>query len=280
MIFPQNLHTHTVYGDGKHTPEEMAAGAFQAGCASLGFSEHSPMPGQADTDGWSMKEGEVPAFRQEVLRLRDAWAGRLDVLLGLELDVDSALPEEPYDYLIGSVHGVWAQGAYLSVDAGPAFFDQAVEAYFGGDCFALVKAYYRRAAETAVKTGCQIIGHFDLPTKFNEGGCRFNEEDPRYRAAALEALDALLAHDVIFEINTGAMSRGWRTAPYPAPALLRAIRQRNGRVCITSDSHHAGTIVHAFPQAAEAALACGFREAWVLAGTGWKPVPLEDYLPK
>ena len=37
-MFPQNLHTHTVFGDGRHTPEDMALGAIRAGLRSLGFS--------------------------------------------------------------------------------------------------------------------------------------------------------------------------------------------------------------------------------------------------
>ena len=50
----QNLHTHTVFGDGKNTPEEMVLGALSSRCASLGFSEHSPLPPAADPDGWTI----------------------------------------------------------------------------------------------------------------------------------------------------------------------------------------------------------------------------------
>lgn len=277
MKFPQNLHTHTSFSDGKHTPEEMALGAVRGGCASLGFSDHSPMPPAADPDGWSMKPEKLPACRAEVLRLREAYAGELEIFLGLEQDVDSPPPEGTWDYLIGSVHGVWAGGCYLPVDESADVFDRAVREHFGGDCLSFAQAYYRREAEAAVQTGCNIVGHFDLITKFNEGGRRFDEGDPRYRAAALEALEALMERDVIFEINTGAMSRGCRTTPYPAPFLLQAIRQRDGRVCITSDSHSADTIAYAFFQAAAMAASCGFREAWVLTKDGFRPVDLAAY---
>lgn len=277
MNFPQNLHTHTVFSDGNHTPEEMVLGAIRAGCASLGFSDHSPMPPAADPDGWSMKSEEVPAYRAEVLRLREAYAGKLDIFLGLEQDIDSPPPEGTWDYLVGSVHGVWAGGCYLPVDDSADAFDQAVREHFGGDCLSFVRAYYRRVAETAGQIKCDIVGHLDLITKFNESGCRFDEGDPRYRAAALEALGALMERDVIFEINTGAISRGYRAAPYPAPFLLEAIRQKGGRVCITSDSHSADTIVCAFPQAAALAESCGFREAWVLTKHGFQAVDLAVY---
>lgn len=275
MSFPQNLHTHTVFSDGKNTPEEMVLGALRAGCSSLGFSDHSPMPPAADPDGWSMKPEKVPAFREEILRLREAYAGQLSIFLGLEQDMDSPPPQGGWDYLIGSVHGIWADGLYLAADESAESLDRAVREHFGGDYLAFARAYYRRMAEPVYPF--DIAGHFDLITKSNEGGRRFDEDDPRYRSAALEALEALLERDVIFEINTGAISRGYRTTPYPAPFLLDAIRQRGGRICITSDSHQADTISFAFSQAAALAESRGFREAWVLTEGGFQPVGLEEY---
>lgn len=272
----QNLHTHTVFGDGKNTAEEMVLGAIRAGCASLGFSEHSPMPAAADPDGWSMASRDVDAYRAEILTLREKYRGRLEIFLGLEQDLDSPSPEGDWDYRIGSVHGVWREGLALSVDESTETFDRIVREYFGGDGLAFAGAYYRREAEAAEKTGCQIVGHFDLVAKFNEGGRFFDEAAPRYRRAALGALEAVMERDVIFEINTGAISRGYRTIPYPAPFLLRAIREKGGRVCITSDSHSEHTITCAFEQAAALAAECGFRETWILTADGFRPVGLEE----
>ncbi len=275
----QNLHTHTVCGDGKNTAEEMAQGAIRSGCAALGFSEHSPFPPVGAHDGWSMLPEHVDSYRAEILRLREQYQGQLDIFLGLEQDIDSLPPGLPYDYLIGSVHNLHIAGdKWLPVDESADAFQRYAREYFGGDCLSMAEAYYRLEAEVVKRTGCQIVGHFDLITKFNEGGRLFSEDAPRYRNAALEALDALLEHNVIFEINTGAISRNYRTAPYPAPFLLKAIREKGGRVCITSDSHSAETITCAFPMAAELAMACGFQETWILTGHGFQAVGLEDFL--
>jgi len=270
----QNLHTHTVFGDGKNTAEEMVLGAIRAGCGSLGFSEHSHLPPEADPDGYTMAADSVPAYRREVLRLRDTYAGELEIFLGLEQDIDSAPPEDGYDYVIGSVHGVWKGGVYLPVDDTPEKFSRAVTEYYGGDALGFVRDYYRRAAEVYQRTGCQIVGHFDLVTKFNQKGGFFDEEGPRYLDIALAALEPLAKEDVIFEINTGAISRGYRTAPYPGPKLLRAIRELGGHVCITGDSHSADTVTCAFAQAAELARSCGFREAMVLTREGFQAAEL------
>ena len=39
----QNLHTHTVFCDGRDTPEELITHAISLGFESLGFSKHSHM---------------------------------------------------------------------------------------------------------------------------------------------------------------------------------------------------------------------------------------------
>ena len=78
-----------------------------------------------------------------------------------------------------------------------------------------------------------------------------------------------------FEINTGAMSRGARTAPYPNPILLRELCAMGGRIMINSDSHRADTIGWAFDQAAKLAWDCGFRRLTLLApGGGFREVEL------
>lgn len=270
----QNLHTHTRYGDGKNTPEEMVLGAIRAGCTALGFSEHSPLPPTLDPDGWTMVEPDVERYRSEVLTLRDKYVGVISLYLGLEQDMDSSLTEGPWDYRIGSVHGLHANGCYFSVDNNAAVFRETIRQHFGGDPLALAEAYYRKLSRVAEATGCEIVGHFDLLTKFNEGGSFFDESSPRYQKAALDALDALSGKGLIFEINTGAISRGYRTTPYPAPFLLRELCRRGEAICITSDSHSADTILYAFAQATELARSCGFTESMVLTEKGFIPQPL------
>ena len=274
----QNLHTHTVFSDGGSTAEEMVLGAIRAGCSSLGFSDHSPLSPFYDPDRYAMAASDVPAYRSEILRLREKYAGELEIYLGLEQDCDSPAPDAGFDYLIGSVHSVVADGVCLSVDNTREVLVSAVRDHFGGDYLALAEAYYQRVGGVAGRTRCQIVGHFDLLTKFNEGDRLFDTGAPRYLDAAMGALDALLKEDVLFEINTGAMSRGCRSAPYPAPPLLRALRDRGGRICVAIDSHRADTIAFAFRQAGELALSCGFREIWTLTGSGFQAVRLEKFL--
>ena len=268
----QSLHTHATFCDGKNTPEELVHEAIRMDMDALGFSSHAPLAGQSD---WTMAPEDVPRYRAEILRLRERYAGRLEIFLGLEQDYYSPPPGDGWDYLIGSVHCVERDGRLLPVDSLPEDFVRSARQYYGGDYCAFAEDYYRLVGHVAEQTGCQIVGHFDLITKFNEGDCLFDTTDARYVNAALAALDRLAERDVILEINTGAMSRGYRTAPYPAPGLLRAMRERHLPICITSDCHDRSNLLYAFVQAAELARACGYRERMVLTRQGFVPVPLE-----
>lgn len=267
----QNLHSHTTFCDGKNTPEEMAEAAVGLGMDALGFSGHGPCCAPDDA---AMDRSAVPAYREAVLRVRERYAGRLEVFLGIERDFFWAPDGGDWDYVIGSVHFVEKDGAYLGVDHSERMFLENVERYYGGDCLSFAEDYFRQVGRVPERTGCRIVGHFDLITKFNEGDRLFDTAAPRYVSAALSALDRLAEQDVICEINTGAMSRGCRSAPYPAPALLRAMRERNIPICVTGDSHSAAALLYAFPQAVELARSCGYREQMALTKEGFVPAAL------
>ena len=92
--------------------------------------------------------------------------------------------------------------------------------------------------------------------------------------AALEALHHTDPDATLLEVNTGAISRGYRDTPYPAVFLLREWRGMGGQIILTADAHSPETVVYGYGQAAELARAAGFRECVLLTGRGWKPCPL------
>ena len=125
---------------------------------------------------------------------------------------------------------------------------EGVEKYFGGDWYAFAEAYYATMARVVEVTKCDIIGHFDLITKFIEQDPQFNVNHPRYVKAWQSAADILLKTGKPFEINTGAISRGYRTSPYPAGAIRDYIRAHGGKLILSSDSHQKETIAYRFDE--------------------------------
>ena len=228
-----NYHTHTRYCDGKDSPEELAQEAIRLGCAELGFSGHSYVP----FDDCCMTIEGTEAYKKEIRGLREQYAGQIRILLGVEQDYYSPMPTADYDYVIGSVHYVLKDGEYLPVDLSREAQCKLVQEHYDGDFYAFIEDYYTLLGDVADKTGCDIVGHFDLVTKFNEDGSLFDTAHHRYRAAAMQALDHLCAKPVIFEINTGAIARGYRTTPYPEPFLMEELRRRNMPLILSSDCH-------------------------------------------
>ena len=121
-----------------------------------------------------------------------------------------------------------------------------VQKEFCGDYLAVCEEYYRLLADVPRKTKADIIAHIDLITKFNEGDKLFDTKDPRYIKAYRGAVDKLVTYGLPFEINTGAISRGYRTAPYPAPDILDYIKEKGGKLIISSDSHSKENIAYLF----------------------------------
>lgn len=261
-----SVHTHSTMCDGKNTLEEMAWAAFQAGAVSFGASGHSHTPMSEDLG--CVLPVDMAAYRKEVLRLREVYAGRMDVLLGIELDNCADVSAEGFDYWIGSVHRVLGpEGGWHIVDWDSEMLERSLRESFSGDSRRLAASYYDEVRRMAARKPT-ILGHLDLIVKFNEDGRFFDEEDPCYRVAALEALHAADPKETLLEVNTGAVSRGYRSVPYPALFLLKEWRDIGGGIILTSDAHSAETIVYGYDQAAELARAAGFARHTLLTRRG------------
>ena len=317
----QNLHTHTLYCDGKSTIKDMIRSALLRDFDVLGFSGHSftafdesycmSRDGLLDylddlTDAREMFEKDQEAakkfFAPEMVGAKD-----LRILIGLEQDLYSAEPAlrkqqgilnsgsqyGTFDYIIGSTHAIrlsleelkeraWDMsefkapdmdgvvlsddGLYIYVDYGPEALNWAIDKIFGGDPLAFAEAYFRDESRIVAETDCDIVGHFDLLLKFNEKDKMFDETSLRYVQARDKALDRIFSDfkakgmRPIFEVNTGAMARGYRTVPYPSQDSLKAIRDRGGQIIINSDCHRADLLDFGFSYARELVLGAGFEE--------------------
>jgi len=231
---PSNYHTHTCYCDGRDTPEELILEAIRLGCPAIGFSGHSYTPFDRS---YCMSKKKTELYNAEIPRLKEKYEGQINVLFGIEQDYFSSMPTERYEYVIGAVHYIEKNGKYLPIDGSKKRQIADVNEYYGGDFYAYCEDYYRLVADLYKKTKCKIVAHFDLVTKFNESGDLFDTTHPRYVAAADAAMNALLACPVTFEVNYGAVARGYRKTPYPEPRILAALQERGAKILNTSDCH-------------------------------------------
>lgn len=253
-----NFHTHTVWCDGKDTPETMIRSAIEKGFGALGFSSHCAYP---DDSVCTVPSAKLRGYFDEIRSLASVYSGRIEVLCGVEADYipGSTDPDASRyaafspDYIIGSVHYVVApDGARVAVDDTPQVLADGIASHFGGDVQSYVRAYFRQEREMAERFRFNVIGHPDLVRKFNVKNPYFDETASWYVDELAATADAIAASGKIVEVNTGAISRGWLDDAYPSATFRKMLRERGVRFILSSDSHSAETLDCAFDRFGDA----------------------------
>lgn len=264
-MLKQNLHTHSIYCDGKNTIEDMTLEAIRKGFTVLGFSGHGNC---RQIDNYSMDEENTQKYIQDVLSIKEKYQDQIQIFLGVEEDVLGQRFEKhhPYDYIIGSVHFVKAN-EYLAVDESQQVTQQIVEYY--GDFLSYAKSYYNEVKKIANYDEVDIVGHIDLLTKFNEDEQFIEFNQPEYLKLAFECIDLLIEKNKIFEVNTGAIARGQRKTPYPHHILLKYIYEHGGKICLNSDCHQKEMLDCYYTEAIQLIKDCGFTSMMLLTKQGF-----------
>ena len=252
-MIKSNFHTHTTFCDGKNTAEEMVVAAIEKGFTELGFSSHSSASPGGVPQNYTCSD--IPGYIAEIRRLKEKYADRIKIYCGIEMDYYSEIDSSLFDYTIASVHTIEKNGKFYEVDHSESAFVDSVNESWNGDYNAYAEDYF----EFVSKLKGDIIGHIDLLTKFNEDDKIFSTKDKRYLAAAEKCIKKLCENNKVFEINTGAIGRGYRKTPYPSEELLAMIKKYGGKVIINSDCHSVQGIDCAFDMAEELAFKCGFE---------------------
>ena len=65
-----NLHTHSIFSDGKSTPEEVVVEAINQGLEILGFSDHSPVPFE---NSFAIKDNEIQNYINTIKSLKEKY---------------------------------------------------------------------------------------------------------------------------------------------------------------------------------------------------------------
>ena len=235
----RDFHVHTTFSDGKNTPEETVLTAINKGMDEIGFSDHSYT---FFDESYCCLEENVKKYINEILLLKEKYKNKIKIHLGVEQDYYSQYSTNGFEYIIGSVHYLKLGNEYVAIDKKPQYLIDAAEKYFNGDFYKLIAEYYNTVANVIEKTNADIIGHFDLIAKFNENNELFDESDSRYIHCYMLAVDKLLKYNKLFEINTGPVTRGYRTVPFPNPQICEYIKSRGGKFILSSDSHSVDTL--------------------------------------
>ncbi|RJP79649.1 MAG: histidinol-phosphatase HisJ family protein [Candidatus Zixiibacteriota bacterium] len=235
-MIPADLHTHpTPWERGSEGFDRLAQAAVERGVAVLGFSEHGPACHPHPRYS-GLTEFEMEAYVREVLRIKEAFSGHLQVFCGLELDwlparLDYYLKLRrtfPFDYFLVSVHRVddW------HVDD-PASLTLSTHRHKSPE--GLYRLYYSQVLEAARSGLFSALAHLDYlrRTLPHSPG-----KPPEFAREMFPDLARDLADaGVAVEINTRGLEIVASPEPHPTLPLLRSLVRAGARFCLGSDAH-------------------------------------------
>ena len=223
VMYESHMHT-PLCKHSKGEPEEFAQVAWERGLAGITVTCHNPLPNNHSISV-RMREDQWPEYVALVDRARAAWAGRIDVRLGLECDyfpgIEAYLEKQiggtGFSHVLGSVHSQTRE--YLAV-------------YGQGDALSIQRYYFEHLALAAETKLFDTISHPDLVK--NQTSKEWDLQ--RIWPDILRTLDRIAKSGVAMELNTSGV---FKTIPEmnPGPEILRAMCERGIPAVIGADAH-------------------------------------------
>ena len=251
-----DYHVHTARcGHAGGSMRAFVEAAIARGLSEIAFTDHVPLyflPGDDPDPGIAMTAAELPGYVEEVRALNTEFAGRIDVLLGLEADyaeghepaLAAILASQDWDVILGSVH--WVKGDWIDAPHSGARHEREGSA-------ALWSEYYRLLAKAAAAGFFDVLAHFDLPKKF---GHRMPPEAADAEAGAIRAAQAA---GVAVEVSSAGL-RKTVAEEYPSPPLLTCLVAAGVPIFFSSDAHAPAEVAWGRERIEAAATAAGATE--------------------
>ncbi len=244
-----NYHTHTVRcGHARGTEREYAEAALCAGIETLGFSDHTPyafLDDDAPSRRVRMKTGELPDYAAAVRALAEEYRGRLNILLGLEVEyyplhfasLLELLRQTGVEYLILGQH-------FLGNGLGEPYCGKAL-----GDA-AMLERYVEQTIEALDTRLFSCFAHPDL--------LRFEGDEAVYDPLMRRLCRASLETGTPLEINLLGIREGRH---YPVERFWQIAGEEGNPVILGFDAHSPEQLCDASTEQAglELARRCGVR---------------------
>jgi histidinol-phosphatase (PHP family) len=251
-----DFHTHHERcGHAAGQIQDYIEAAMEKGLTMIGISDHSPYfanPIDQPQPGIAMAKSEFPSYIEEVLRLKEQYKDRIEVLLGVESDFfpehaslyQRVYEQYPFDYIIGSVHVIGNVSIFNRNRWKKLNQQQKI---------ATKEAYYEQIMLSAKSGMFDILGHVDAMRGYY----------PEFGHIPTNAVDLTLKViaecDIAIEINTSGKTKdcgGW----YPADDLLARAMHYGVKVTFGSDAHAPSRVGDEWQQVRERLRDIGFKE--------------------
>lgn len=232
-LITTDYHTHHARcGHATGSIEDYIKAALQKGLTEIGISDHCPIywkEGDDPIPTVAMAKSELEGYVQEILTLKDKYAGQIEVRLGLECDYvegmedfyRTLLAKYPFDYLIGSVHFVFDQNVYNN-----GRWHKVT------DVMREYREYYRLVEKSAQSGLFDIIAHTTAILAYAPKPYPQEVESLQDQALAVIAQTGACV-----EINTSGY-RKMTTDPFPTVRMIAKAHELGIPFTFSSDAHH------------------------------------------
>ena len=242
-------------------PDEYAAVALARGFKGITFTCHCPLP-DAFSASVRMAPAQFDDYVEMIAATRAAFAGQLDVRLGLESDfypgveqwLENLHARVPLSHVLGSVH--YQVSDYRKL-------------YFAGDVKLYQQLYYEHLALSAESGLFDTLAHPDLIK--NESPAEWDFE--RMRPCIERALDRIAATGVAMELNTSGVQKALPEMN-PSPSQLAMMRERGIPVVIGADAHVPERVGDGYVTALELLEKVGYEEVSFFIDRKRQDVPI------
>lgn len=273
-----NYHSHCLYCDGRANMEDFIRFAVSEGFSSYGISSHAPLP---FSTAWTMEWDRMNDYLSEFARLKETYADRIELAIGLEIDylseeshpALSRFQELPLDYRIGSVHMLYSpQGKVVDVDTPADSFRRLVDEHFEGDLDSVIRLYYHNLLRMVRLGGFDIVGHAD---KMHYNAACYRPgllDEPWYDRLVSDYFAEIATRGYIVEINTKAYHD--LGTFYPNERYFSLLKELGIPVQVNSDAHYPERINYGRPEALTALANTGFESVVEWHQGRWQEVSL------
>ncbi len=244
-----DLHTHTSFStDSGESLLNAAASAEKKGLKTLCVTEHMDF----DYPGGEFVL-DTRAYKEELMRVRELFEGRVEILFGVELGLADYLAPRlseylsgwDFDFVIGSAHLVDGEDPYY-----PEYFDGY------GDKNGLLRYFECELADLCAFKEFDVFGHLDYAVRYSKSKTYAPKD---FVEVTDEILRELVKGGRGIELNTAGLKNGLGFA-HPHADILKRYRELGGRIItVGSDAHRAEDIAYSFEDAREILINAGFE---------------------
>ncbi|MDR2385404.1 MAG: histidinol-phosphatase [Tannerella sp.] len=279
-----NFHTHCNFCDGRNPAEDFVKAAIAENFRACGFSSHSPLPFETF---WNMPACKMPAYLNEIKRLKTLYAADIEIYASLEIDYldesyNASIPPLqtlPLDYRISSIHFMpWQlphkEENMICIDGEYDAFELSVNRHYGGNIKTAVQKYFDNSMKMVAAGGFDIVGHIDKIYMNARRHKDFDMNASWYRNPFLELLDLIAEKELIVEINTKNKIKKGHT--YPHVNSYRDLCKRKISVMINSDAHSTDLIYEGINETIPLLQEAGFRSTRELVKGKWEEIELKN----